>query len=77
MLNIKHTPFCPCNTTTLPDGMFSICILILEIEIYLDAALSPYQTFILLIKHSHLLYSESCLTNTPPAVTVAFLNTLN
>lgn len=51
----KTIPFCPCNTTTLPDGMFSIsiCILIIEIEIYLDAALSPYWTFILLVKHSH------------------------
>lgn len=71
MLNIKHNPFCPCNTTTLPDGIFStsVCILMPEIKIFLDAALS-HQTLILLIKHRHSVYSESCLIKTPPAETV-------
>lgn len=73
MSNIKHNPFCPCDTPNLHDGIFSISIsiLMLEIKILLDAALS-HQTLILLIKHRHLLYSESCLIKTPPAVTVEY-----
>lgn len=76
MLNIKHTSFCPCNTTTLPDGMFSIsiCIFILEREMCLDGAVSLSDFF-----SSYKAYPFIVIrmfNQMPPAVNVAYLNTL-